>query len=483
VTHVVLIGAKANSWAWGLEQIRNLSSGHDDLVAIDFGFEGSGKGNKRNQFQSEFMTQHNVTWVRVSEFITKSLKREVNQKVQYHLTKMQNLDEWVTYEADRLPLGQILMSNYARTVGTRTFPLNLLTKGMQFKVSQQAIMAFTIYQNINIPHDKISLANGRSPIEAAVLCAARNNGIETQILERGATTRQMFVYPTSSHYPPDWWEMLEKVSKEVPQFELNEVSNRYWQKRLSGWDELSGRNWGEEFESGKLPKELPIKFVSFFCTSEHEVPALPSFECTNLGFSSQQKAAKLVAHTCKKLNLPLVIKRHPNSIASDGVDRESESWDWAKSLTGVTYIDAKSRVDTYALLRKTSAVVTFKSSVGVEATALGIPARAMGPAEWAFRKETRIWTESEVEEFLQNPTELVNNEEKFWGYLASTFGSPLKVFSDITGGYAELNGERFYSSDYYRPFIFRLLERVKRKLIGLKASSKRALKGKRSHES
>ena len=483
MNHVVLIGAKANSWAWGLEQIKNLSSGQDNLVALDFGFEGLDTGNKRNQFQCQFMAQHDVTWLRVSEFLTKSQKQQVDQKVQYHLSKMQSLSDWVSYEADGLPLGRILMSNFARTVGTRAFPLNLLSKGMQFKVSQQALTAFTIYKNLDIPHARISLANGRSPIEAAVLHIARNNGIETLVLEIGATTKKMCVYPNSPHYSPDWWEMLEHVAKKVPQFELNEVANRYWQRRLSGWDELSVRDWGEEFESGKLPKELPTKFVSFFCTSEHEVPVVASFESTDLGFSSQQNAAKRLALTCNKLNLALVIKRHPNSIASNGADRESENWDWAKSLTGVTYIDPKSRVDTYALLRKSSAVVVFKSSVAIEATALGIPARSMGPAKWAFGKETRIWNELEVEEFLQYPTKLVNNEEKFWGYLASTFGRPLEIFSDIRGGYAELNGERFYSTDYYRPFFIRFLDRVKRKLIAQKASSKRALKGKRSHES
>ena len=482
VTHVVLIGAKANSWAWGLEQIQNLSAQPDNLVALDFGFEGSEKSNKRNEFQSQFMAEHKVSWIRVNDIITKTIRQTVENQIKTHLSIMRKLDDWVSYEVDGLPLGRILMSNYARTVGTRNFPLRLLTHGMQFKVSQQALTALYVYREFAIPHGKISLSNGRSPIEAAVLHVARNRGIQTRVLERGATTRQMFVYPTSPHYSPDWWEMLENVASEVPQFELNQIAGAYWEKRLSGWDELSGRDWGKEFELGRLPKELPDKFVSFFCTSEHEVPVVASFECTNMGFASQQIAAKQLAVSCKKLNLPLVIKRHPNSIATDGVDRESESWEWAKSLPGVTYIGPKTRVDTYALLKKTSAVVTFKSSVGVEATALGIPARSMGPAEWAFRKETRIWNELEVETFLLNPTKLINNEEKFWGYLASTFGRPLNVFSDITGGYAVVNGERFYSTDHYRSTTVKALDKLRRKFSRINSLLKSFLKGSRRHE-
>ncbi len=474
--HLVVLGVKVNSWAWGLEQISHLSSIGQHVVVLDFGTNlGRSNKNKRSEFQENFLSQINCTYIDWKIVLKPSDRRRIIAEVRTWLKKIQKLDKWHLCMYEDLPLGRILMSNYARTAGTKEFPLSLLSLGSQLKITSQAVLALRVYEALKINFTQVSVSNGRSPVEAGVLFGARRDKKETFVLERGATTKQWFTWKTSSHYSPDWWEMLLETANSKSRKEFLVIANDYWDARLKGWDSLSDRDWASEFNKGSLPSSLPEKFVTFFCTSEHESPSLPEFECSNLGFQSQQVAVRALAEICRDLKVPLVIKRHPNSIAVDKVDREEARWSWTKKYAGITYIGPSERVDTYALLSKTSAVVTFKSSVGIEAAALDVPSRAMGPAEWACTEETRIWTEGEVRAFISNPTLLKKSPHLEWGYLASTFGQDLKIFEDITGGYAIAGTTKYFSSERYLGVKRLLLEKFLRKIWAIRIQFFRSL--------
>lgn len=463
--HLVVLGVKVNSWAFGIEQIYRLSKLGEKVIVLDLGTNtGRPSSNPRSKFQFDFLDELGCEYLDWQTVISKPTRQKITSDVRAWLKRLQNSDKWYLEMYEDLPLGRILMSNYARTAGTKEFPLSLLSLGSQLKIASQAVLALRVYEALKLDFTKVSVSNGRSPVEAGVLFGARRDQKETFVLERGASTQQWFIWETSCHYSPDWWKLLQETSLNTKNEIFLTVANDYWSKRLKGWDSLSGRDWGHEFDKGNLPKGLPTQFVTFFCTSEHESPALPEFECSNLGFPSQQIAVRKLAEVCQSLNIPLVIKRHPNSLASDGMDREELHWNWVKEHQSVTYIGPKDRVDTYELISKSYAVVTFKSSVGIEAAALGIPSRAMGPAEWACSSEARIWTEVDVMNFLSNPTLLSNSHHLEWGYLASTFGQELEIFGDITGGYALVGSTKYFSSERYLSWKTKFLERVNRKI-------------------
>jgi len=463
--HLVVLGVKVNSWAWGMEQIYRLSKQGQKVIVLDLGTNpGRSNHNPRSRFQISFLNDLGCEYFDWQSVISKPIRREIASEVRTWLKHIQNMDKWHLEMYGDLPLGRILMSNYARTAGTKEFPLSLLSLGSQLKIASQAVLALRVFEALKMDFTKVSVSNGRSPVEAGVLFGARRDQKETFVLERGASTEQWFIWETSCHFSPDWWKLLQETSSKRKDEAFLTVANDYWSKRLKGWDSLSGRDWGREFDKGNLPKSLPNQFVTFFCTSEHESPALPEFECSNLGFPSQQIAVRKLAEVCNSLKIPLVIKRHPNSLAADGVDREESQWNWAMESQNLTYIGPRDRVDTYELISKSTAVVTFRSSVGIEAAALGIPSRAMGPAEWACTGETRIWTESDVKNFLTNPTLLSNSPHLEWGYLASTFGEKLEIFGDITGGYAIVGSTKYFSSERYLSSKTKFLERVNRKI-------------------
>jgi hypothetical protein len=361
------------------------------------------------------------------------------------------------------------MSNYARIAGTRDFDLQVIPKNLQRKVISLALLADHIYTLTAKDCSEISLSNGRSPIEAVFLIRARQNGQKVNVMERGASKTHWFVYKTSPHFAPDWWDMMTEVESQTPTAELERISKEYWDTRLKGWDELSGRDWSREFQIGKIPSSLKSKCVMFFCTSQHEVPVVSEFECADRGFPNQQYAVRELVKLCQELDKKLVVKRHPNSLATDGVDREAADWEWIKSQKNVIYIDPSSKVDTNALLKMAESVLIFKSSVGIEASALRIPARSMGPSKWSFRDETRVWNREALAQFIIEPKLLDVRIHQTWGYLAGTFGKKLNCFSKIAGGYAEtLEGEIIYSADYYDRSLNTLISRISNKIWSLR---------------
>lgn len=472
--HLVILGIKVNSWAWGIERINQLSNSRKRIVVLDLGtITKSKKRTPRDIFQSQFLNQFHCDYIDWTKVLDKKKRKELLTQIKQWLENLQKNEKWIDEKFGNLPLGRIIMSNNARILGTKNFSIQLLSLSNQLKIAMQAVFAYETFRNLDLVFEEISISNGRSPIEAGVLFAARENAIPTKVLERGANTNEWFIWETSCHYSPDWWRLLNDVSFND---EIVAIAKNYWEKRLKGYDTLSNRDWSKEFDSGKLPKNLPNQFVTFFCTSEHESPALPEFECSHLGYPDQQAAVHQLVKTCGRLGVNLVIKRHPNSLSFDGIDRESRNWDWVKNLPNVFYIGPKDRIDSYSLINKSKAVLTFRSSVGIEAVALGVPSRALGPAEWASTEQSRIWNETDVERFIGNPTKLPNQFHLTWGYLASTFGSPLSVFNDITGGYAEYDGQKFHSNEFYLSKIQRIREKLERKIWSLRINYLRNIK-------
>ena len=466
--HLVILGVKANSWAWGIEQSAALAKDGVHVTTLDFDLNGKSK-SPRARIQKKLLSFGSIQHLHASNFVSRKSLKDMDSIARNWVRDNAENVNWIKSEVDGLPLGRIVMSNYARIAGTRDFDLQLVPKNLQRKIISLALLADHLFTIVARDYVEISLSNGRSPIEAVFLVRARQNGQKINVIERGASTKQWFVYETSPHFAPDWWEMMNQVEIQTSTEEIEKISAEYWHSRLKGWDELSGRDWSKEFEIGKIPSSLTMKSVMFFCTSQHEVPVVSEFECSDRGFANQQNAVRELVKLCQKLDKTLVVKRHPNSIATDGIDRESPDWEWIKREKNVIYIDPASRVDTYAILKMAESVVTFKSSVGVEASALGIPARSMGPAEWSFKEETRVWSREALAHFIIEPTPLDARIHQTWGYLVKTFGKKLNCFSDITGGYAvTLEGEVIYSADYYDRSIFTLASRAINKVWSIK---------------
>jgi len=116
-------------------------------------------------------------------------------------------------------------------------------------------------------------------------------------------------------------------------------------------------------------------------------------------------------------------------------------------------------------MKKAHAILTFKSSTGIEASALRIATRSLGPAKWAYEDECRVWNHMQIYEFLENPTVLDEKFHKAWAVMAKNFGTRLTFFEEIHGGYAmDKFGNKYYGTEYYNKNFLKTSRRVISKL-------------------
>jgi hypothetical protein len=289
--HLVILGVKANSWAWGIEQSAALAKSGINVTTLDFDLHGNSQ-SPRTRVQKRELDFGLIQQLHASDFVSRKSLKDMDSNARQWVNDNAENANWINSEVDGLPLGRIVMSNYARIVGTRDFDLQLMPKNLQRKIISLALLADYLFTIVERDYIEISLSNGRSPIEAVFLVRARQYGKKINVIERGASTKQWFVYKTSPHFAPDWWEMMNQVESQASTKELERISAEYWHSRLKGWDELSSRDWSKEFEIGKVPSSLTLKSVMFFCTSQHEVPVVSEFECTDKGYPNQQNAVR-----------------------------------------------------------------------------------------------------------------------------------------------------------------------------------------------
>jgi hypothetical protein len=465
MTKLVVVGRKVNTWAWGLEEALRLKAMNLDVIILDFGENKWPKSNARTKFQTKVLDGRGIRVIPWTALLSKDdfwlIAKEV-RKVSALIGQFKN---WDDFEYNELPIGRILMSSYARIEGARKFPLSHVPPTMRQSVIKQVLVAHYTFRNLNLNIDEIIFSNGRGPTDATILAMARKVDIAWLALESGANSGKYFVYKNSPHYAPDWWVAISEYSKSTSLDELKHNAETYWAKKLIGLDEISNRDWSQEFERGSLPLNLPKKFVSYFCTSEHEVPVFDDFEEPRPEFKTQLEAVRALATVCSKMGLTLVVKRHPNSISKRGVDNEKVLWEWAENSKEILYLDPYSKVDTYALLKQSTAVLSYKSSTGIEAAALGIPSRSLGPAKWAFTEESRADSSEKIIEFLKKPECLDANHAQIWGAFMNAFGRELTIFSQVKGGFALAQDVKFFASDYYVNPMYKLFEKLRRRFF------------------
>jgi hypothetical protein len=472
MTQLVVVGRKVNTWAWGLEEALRLKAMDLDVTILDFGENKWPKSNPRTKFQKKVLDSKGIRVIPWTALLSKDDFWAIAKEARKVSALIGQFENWDDFEYNDLPVGRILMSSYARVEGARKFPLSHVPPTMRHSVIKQVLVAHYTFRNLKIEIDQIIFSNGRGPTDATILAMARKVDIKWQALESGANSGKYFVYENSPHFAPDWWVAIKEFSKSTTLDEMKDNAVTYWTKKLNGLEEFTNRDWSKGFERGSLPINLPKRFVTYFCTSEHEVPVFDDFEEPRPEFKTQAEAVKTLAKVCREMGLNLVIKRHPNSISKGGSDNEKALWEWAENSKEILYLDPHSKFDTYALLKQSTAVLSYKSSTGIEAAALGIPSRSLGPAKWAFTDKSRADSTEKIVEFLKKPECLDANHAQTWGAFMNTFGRELTVFSQVKGGFALAQDVKFFASDYYVNPMYKLFEKLRRRFVNVSRQNK-----------
>jgi len=225
--------------------------------------------------------------------------------------------------------------------------------------------------------DRVYVFNGRFATMRAVLRAAQSESVDCYIHERGATYNRYQLF--ENHLPHDLAAMERRILD-------------FWQTSPDPWRRQAGAQWfidrrhrvergWKSFVKEQRPRQLPADWsprahnVVLFCSSEDEFAAIG--DCWDQRPYTTQVAG--VRHLLSLANRPdfrLTIRLHPNLKTAPRhlIDPFRQISDPRVSL-----ILPESEIDSYALLDQATTVVSFGSSVGIEAVYHSKPSVLLGP--------------------------------------------------------------------------------------------------------
>lgn len=242
--------------------------------------------------------------------------------------------------------------------------------GQIHKLVYQAAIRFL---SIHRP-DLIYIFNGRFYREKAIWKAAQDLGIAVNFIERfsPAWEDRYFEFEKPVHsvdyrcsIMTEFWKNFTKDGDEIY---ANSISDNWFLERLVGVGQTFTLNQSDSFVRAIGNRKL----ITFFHSSEDELFS------TNLGSNTWNDQIaflkELQGELSRTSEFHLLIRVHPNLRHKSA--REIRRWqNFRNELNGpnVTFVMHDSSVKTYDILNKSDFVITFGSTIGVEAAFQGKP--------------------------------------------------------------------------------------------------------------
>lgn len=437
---LIVAGRKINSFALTLECANHLRQSGSNVYYLDldiFMFPFSQKKRFRNKILKTMQVKRPTN---PTNLTIKNLLLAGKISMIWYASALKSVNAWNFVETTlNLPLNKTVKSLLARSMGSSSFELQECNNNHVYKLTFDTVFAFLqtrsqldrLSRNFQI--DLGVVHGGRDAYSAGAVALFRMRNIQTKLLELGGVSNRWSVFDNSPHYSPDFWQKITET--DIANCDQAAIE-KWWERRLKGSDHFRSENWQKSREEGSLPSSLPHEFITFFSSSDFEVPIFEDFDIFPDEFKNQFQALKNLSDVAAANSMHVVIRRHPNSVDKFGVDRELHNWNEYIDLPNTTYIGPNEKIDTILLAKLSRIVFTYKSSVGIEAIWLGVPAFALGPARWAWDSSLRAWNKAEIEKVLKVDTPSQKLHATRWAAMMLSIDFECRVFKDITGNYA-----------------------------------------------
>lgn len=310
----------------------------------------------------------------------------------------------------------------------------------------------------NLLLDKIVVYNGREPVNSTIILVANKYNIPVEILERGSSHSKYQTFAISPHYHPEWWDLIRNFQVQLSDRDQEKFISTFIDDKLNGVDKYFDQEWNSSRQNTQYDELFTDSdYMVYFTSSSTEYSPFESYNSI-LGYQDQFCAVEDLALSCQRLNKILIIKRHPRSIGVDGIDREHIRWnEILKKYKSVNYLAPDVPVNSYKLANNAQAIYVWKSSIGFETMAMGIPTYALGPAKWAWDTRFQVWSINRIEESLIAPKMPDLEIVRKYALFMSLSGNDLKLFQSVSkwgvisythGKILNLVGQRLRSKIY-----------------------------------
>lgn len=335
------------------------------------------------------------------------------------------------YYIENYPIGYAVGSTLVSILRDST--LNISEN--KLKISNFIKYAFLSYRAAQVflqdeKPDRVYIFNGRLPVPRAMLSACREKGIDCYVHERGYNYKHYELF--ENNLPQDLifiQQLIEKTWAKGKEPERSQIGSEFFNARRKGREQ----GWfsfvlGQK--DGMLPAEWdPQKHnIVIFNSSEDEFMSCTDDWKNKLYMSQYDAIRRISRDLSRNPDLRIYLRCHPNlKGASEAEKRELESM----RTEPLFYIGPESEISTYALLDHADVVLTFNSTVGIEATFWGKPSVLAGPS--LYDRLGSNYLPSSHEEVLnllrrRDLPPMPREGAIKYGYYFNSFGIPFSYF-------------------------------------------------------
>lgn len=301
--------------------------------------------------------------------------------------------------------------------------------------------------------DRVYVYNGRDILARGVFRAAEQANVEVVVHERGRGNDRYAIYV--DRLPHDRaglhaamlaaWDNADPVERE-------EIGASFYENSRAG----VAQRW-TSFVSDQEPGLLPPnwnpkhKNIVIFNSSEDEYAAIgPAWK--NPLYDSQADGARRIAESLLDTgtgsgasdtgatDISVWVRMHPNLA---GVDNGSTRAFRQLTDVGVGIIESTSEISSYSLVDAADVVVSFGSTVGIEATYWGTPSVQLGPSYFGYLNAThRADSHDAAVELIRSIPPVADRVDALkYGHYRLTEGEPFEHYRATGFHDGEFNGQ------------------------------------------
>jgi hypothetical protein len=351
--------------------------------------------------------------------------------LKYALFHPYGIDKFEKYRYKNLNLGIGCLSTFISSIENDQ-PKITFTSFRLKKILFESVIAFELSNKIlkiNKP-DLVYIFNGRFHIDNAIVKACQLNKIPIKLHERGSNFKKYEIYewPLHSYYNINKKILSYYNNKNIDQKQYEEVARNFFEFNREG-KELSWISYNSHFKKVSINHTSKKRFI-YFTSSDDEVASLEFLEKDKQPiFKNQRDCIKfLTNYFFTQKDKELIIRVHPHMKKKS---KELKSfWDNMKG-ENITVINSYSTTDSYQLIEESDIILTFGSTIGIEATFWGKPSILLGSAYYMFLDCT--YNPQNQEELikllnLDNLVPLPKESTYKYGYYMMTYGKEFKYY-------------------------------------------------------
>jgi hypothetical protein len=228
---------------------------------------------------------------------------------------------------------------------------------------------------------RVFIPNGRFPHQRMAIEAAKKNNVSTLIFERGEEPETFFLQGYTTQDRIQTQLHASELTAGMSNLEIDNAADRWMQKR-------SGKNatneYGTIWDDQDQEIDLGDKPLGIFTSSQDEFLNLgPDYQHHH--WADQFEAIEMVINLAYKRGYTPFVRIHPN------LTNKSHSF-YKKEMNGINRLRASfpdmpifmhdSKMSTYRLLAKCTCCFVWDSTVGLEASSMGIPVHTLAMSRY-----------------------------------------------------------------------------------------------------